>query len=568
MVRRGLLLVVTLVATACGTGTPQSTPAAQPTAAAPQGVAAATSAPTLAPTSVAAPTQAPTVTPSAAPTPTTNPVTRSTTPTTGPRITNAVIASEIRDAKPVQTDQFYEGATEFFIYVTMADATPSTSVHVKWVPVKAPDYKGNNLIQSSDFSNDLNGNWWQLVYLQDSLPPGQYAVDLSVNNAVPQRVPFTVLPAAPPILASPGGALPGLPSPTLAAARPANVEFILDASGSMNEPVGDTAKMDAAHQALHEVIDALPGAPGLNVGLRTFSSRSANASQSSACQDTQLLVPLNGVDKAQLDNQIDAIQAVGSYTPLALAVQEAAGDFPTSGNAQNVVVLVTDGKENCQSDPASLIKAAAAPIGLIVDVIGFNVADDAEAQAQLKDIAAATGGQYVDAESAADLDKALQQLTAQRTRVVQAGNEPGQLTLGLIPGTTYSRLRISGNQGTVVDDRDIKGDYQLPAGSYTVNLQPDDGQGTIFRVQIGSGQESKLPLGALAITARSGINELGVVDEDADRRVVDTRSVPDQPFMLPTGRYAIMVKPSSNSDWLTVQRDLKIEPETIAQVGV
>src|SRR5262249_6663153 len=101
------------------------------------------------------------------------------------------------------------------------------------------------------------------------------------------------------------------PQPDSISPSTAATQFILDASGSMHEPVGDVAKMDAAHDALHSLVGILPDDPNLNVGLRAYSHRSAGADKATSCQDSDLLAPLNGVDKDRLDAKIDNIAAVG-----------------------------------------------------------------------------------------------------------------------------------------------------------------------------------------------------------------------------------------------------------------
>jgi hypothetical protein len=339
----------------------------------------------------------------------------------------------------------------------------------------------------------------------------------------------------------------------------------------MNEPVGDQTKMEAAHAALHGLIGVLPTDANLNVGLRAYSHRSAGADKPTSCQDSELLVPAHGVDKDKLDAQVDSIAAVGEYTPMAYAVQQAAQEFPNAATGgRNVIVLVTDGKENCQADPAALIKAAAAPLGLVVDVIGFDVQADAEAQAQLQAIAAATGGTYVLAQSADDLSTALQRLAAEQVKVIPPQTGPGQVTLGVIPGATMGRLQIWGSDGLVVDDFSPKSQYQLAAGLYDVQIHPaQSGSNTCwFRVEVAAGRESTIPLGGMALTSRQAPAEFAIEDDAASRRVADGYTLPQQPFLLPPGHYTVQVKQSGGADWQIVQRTIEVQPNTIVQVNL
>lgn len=568
---RGLLVAPLLLA-ACGTGTP-------PSASTPQAASAPTSAPTTVPTSAptTAPTVAPTVpppTPTAVPTqpaaPTATAV-RSTTPTSGPRLQSVTIARGENNNDPVgPTDSFRQGATDFYVVGSVAGATQRTEVAVQWVAVNAPQYDGGNPIRTDRFQLKGASKFWFNLERDDSLPPGQYAAEIAVDDAVPQRFPFTVLPPAPPVLARPGDDLPNAPAPPPTPANPTNLEFILDASGSMNEPVGDLTKIDAAHQALHALVGALPD-EGVNVGFRAYSHRSAGADKAQSCQDSQLLVPLKGADKAKLDDAIDSVAAVGEYTPMAFAVQQAAGDFsPSPDSGQNAVVLVSDGKENCDSDPVNTIKAATAPLKLTVHVVGFDVQDDADAQAQLQAIAAATGGVYVDAQTPKELADALAKLAAEQVKVIRPQTTPGQLHIDAVPGATAWEWVITSVDGKkALDSYDFKQDVQLPAGTYTMRLDAtNEGNGSIFLVEIASGQQSELPLGAVQITSRNPPWNISIIDEAANRRVAESYDVPKQPIMLPEGNYTVMVEESSGSDWQVVQRGLAVQRGTIVQVAL
>ena len=110
-----------------------------------------------------------------------------------------------------------------------------------------------------------------------------------------------------------------------------SVEFIVDASGSMAALTSDgQIRMDAAKAVLKEVIAAIPEADGINVGFRVYGHRGNNQDDGRAesCVSTELLVPVQGLDKQALNAQVDQLQPVG-WTPLALALQEAEADFPT-----------------------------------------------------------------------------------------------------------------------------------------------------------------------------------------------------------------------------------------------
>src|SRR5215207_9299304 len=90
-----------------------------------------------------------------------------------------------------------------------------------------------------------------------------------------------------------------------------NVEFILDASGSMAELVpgaDNQTRMDAAKEAMREVIEQLPDRDGLNVGFRVYGHKGSNseADRDVSCTASDLMVPMDGVDRDGLLTQIEA----------------------------------------------------------------------------------------------------------------------------------------------------------------------------------------------------------------------------------------------------------------------
>ncbi len=94
----------------------------------------------------------------------------------------------------------------------------------------------------------------------------------------------------------------------------------------------------------------------------------------------------------------------GGTTPLGLAVSRAAAELSQSG----VIVLVTDGEENCGINPCLLGQQfkLRSP-GLIIYVIGVQMGARDEVRASC--LATETGGTYVSARSLADIKQALRE---------------------------------------------------------------------------------------------------------------------------------------------------------------
>jgi Ca-activated chloride channel homolog len=80
-------------------------------------------------------------------------------------------------------------------------------------------------------------------------------------------------------------------------------------------------------------------------------------------------------------------------TPMAASLQAAPRDSAGKKGQNNIIILLTDGEEDCNGDPCAAAKAVReAGIHLQVNVTGFNVMD--KERPQLQCIADAGGGKY------------------------------------------------------------------------------------------------------------------------------------------------------------------------------
>ncbi len=177
------------------------------------------------------------------------------------------------------------------------------------------------------------------------------------------------------------------------------VQLILDASGSMWNKLDDgTYRIVAAKDVLGSFIKGLPTGD-LNVGLRVYGANK-EAMQDGACDDIQLVVPMNGVDKPGLQAAVDSTKAKGA-TPIVKALELAAADFPAEAS-KKLIVLVTDGEESCGGDLNAVAeKLKAQGIEIDLKVIGFALS--ARAQESFAGV-----GEFVNAADAASLASALE----------------------------------------------------------------------------------------------------------------------------------------------------------------
>ena len=203
------------------------------------------------------------------------------------------------------------------------------------------------------------------------------------------------------------------------------VLLLLDVSGSMGDKISSGGtKFAAAQRALKSVAASLP--PGTQVGLRVYGSEitAPQSKDPAACTDTKLVLPIGPLDEATMDKAVDSFSPNGE-TPIAYSMGKAVDDLGDSG--KRVLILISDGKENCAGDPCPVArKLADRGVDLQFNAIGLAV--DAAARQQLQCIAGAGGGAYYDANDTSSLDRSLRKLTQRALRPFDATGTPVQGT--------------------------------------------------------------------------------------------------------------------------------------------
>lgn len=178
------------------------------------------------------------------------------------------------------------------------------------------------------------------------------AVLLLIGRGVLAQTPQRPATGTKPITGTKPVALPGKVAPTKSIAMKTRVLFILDASGSMaNEWQGST-RIAVAKNILKKIMDSLQNIPNLEVGLRVYGSQTALGLND--CKDTRLEAPIRPRNGDFIKTRLDAVTTRG-VTPIAYALQQSVLDFGVgTGNARNVIVLITDGIESCNGNPCEI----------------------------------------------------------------------------------------------------------------------------------------------------------------------------------------------------------------------
>lgn len=129
--------------------------------------------------------------------------------------------------------------------------------------------------------------------------------------------------------------------------------FLFDASQSMYGKWQSDIKINVAKNIMFELLDSLKNAKNVEFALRVYGHTKTYPPQD--CDDSRLEVPFspNNIDK--IKNRIRSLVPSGT-TPIALSLQLAANDFPPCEDCRNIIILITDGIEECRGDPCAVSK--------------------------------------------------------------------------------------------------------------------------------------------------------------------------------------------------------------------
>lgn len=231
-----------------------------------------------------------------------------------------------------------------------------------------------------------------------------------------------------------------------------NLEIILDASGSMKTALGKSTRMTTAREVLRNVVTRIPD--DFNVGLRFYGHRYGSR-QKETCTDSELVRPIEKLDRNDLLAKVDAVQPRGE-TPLIYSLLQTPADLKEVGGGS--VILVTDGEESCGGDPVAAAKQLKGTgVDVTLNIVGFTLKGKTVEQ-QLSTLAESTGGRYYSAQSGEALAQAL--LIAAIDRIPYtvfdasgkqvATGEAGGLGTDLPPGE-YRVVAAAADQQLVAD---------------------------------------------------------------------------------------------------------------------
>jgi len=271
-----------------------------------------------------------------------------------------------------------------------------------------------------------------------------------------------------------------------------DMAVILDCSGSMGELSSDgKSKIDVAKQVVGDMIQKFP--EGLRLTFIVYGGDHGR------CDAVRVVRPLSTLDigaKDFLGSEIQSLQPNGK-TPIALALRTA-GQELAKFDAVSGVVLISDGKETCNGDPAAEAAALAQRFNLRygVTVFGFDVAG--EERASLEAIANAGNGEYFHAATAEELieqtETAQEKIEVEPVAVTKRGRRavvvlapriefPAMKQIALID--TRRPLPEVHNYEAVMESEEYERPIRIPSGKKTYDLGFLPEQGMAVRLAPG-----------------------------------------------------------------------------------
>jgi Ca-activated chloride channel family protein len=127
--------------------------------------------------------------------------------------------------------------------------------------------------------------------------------------------------------------------------------FVFDASQSMSGYWESDQKINIARNFLIGVVDSLETLPDVKLALRVYGHQSPVIMKD--CQDTKLEVAFDVNNAHKIRQKLRFLKPNGN-TPIAYSLEQSANDFPPCGDCRNIIIMITDGIEECGGDPCAV----------------------------------------------------------------------------------------------------------------------------------------------------------------------------------------------------------------------
>lgn len=132
------------------------------------------------------------------------------------------------------------------------------------------------------------------------------------------------------------------------------VLIIFDASGSMTAPIEKSTRIQVAKKMAIKLIDSLSSFDNVEIALRVYGHQ--KTADLKDCKDSRLEVPFAPNNLVIMKKKVNSLVPKG-WTPIAYSLQECEKDFPAEKGVRNLVIIITDGLEECTGDPCQISQA-------------------------------------------------------------------------------------------------------------------------------------------------------------------------------------------------------------------
>lgn len=124
--------------------------------------------------------------------------------------------------------------------------------------------------------------------------------------------------------------------------------IIFDASGSMTTPIEKWTRIQVAKRMAIKLIDSLSSFDNVELALRVYGHQKTVDLKD--CKDSRLEVAFAPNNTVIMKKRVNSLIPKG-WTPIAYSLQECEKDFPAEKGVRNLVIIITDGLEECTGDP-------------------------------------------------------------------------------------------------------------------------------------------------------------------------------------------------------------------------
>ncbi len=196
-----------------------------------------------------------------------------------------------------------------------------------------------------------------------------------------------------------------------------------------------------AKKAVSDYVDGLKDNVNISVLVYGQKGNNTQAGKKESCEGIEEIYYMGPANSTVIKNKIDALHPNG-WTPITESLKKAEKILSKTNSKTKHILLLSDGKETCGSEPVSYAKKLKTE-GITIDVIGLGV--DEKTKIQLNDISISGGGNYISVNNKNDFSTAINNMESR----INAGD------LSISTNGVNSEIKADGNS-IKIQKNDIK----------------------------------------------------------------------------------------------------------------